>query len=148
MPSLQMIFSGFFHSNFIWRFHVSRMPATFLAKLILLTLITLTILVKSMNYEAPHYVVFSILLSLPFPYVSKIPPFWNSIFRSNIKQTELQLSTSSSSDFKHIPRPHKTCLISSSCYCFRAMTLTIPCRCEMNVITVCIQINKTEWTTK
>jgi hypothetical protein len=51
------------------------MPATFLAKLILLTLITLTILVKSMNYEDPHYVVFAIPLSLPLPYVSNILPF-------------------------------------------------------------------------
>jgi hypothetical protein len=51
------------------------MPSTFLVKLILLTLITLTILVKSMNYGAPHYVVFSIPLSLPLPYVSNILPF-------------------------------------------------------------------------
>lgn len=131
----------FFQSN-------SRMPATFLAKLILLTLITLTILVKSTNYEAPHYVVFSILLSLRLPHVQISSPSQLSIFRSHIKQINVQLSTSSSSDFEHIPRPHKTSIILSPCYCFRAMTLTKTCRCEMNVITVCTQITKTEWTTK
>jgi len=68
-----------------------------------------------------------------------------SIFRSNTKQIKLKLSTSSSSDFKDIPRPHKACVMSSSCYCFTAMTLTMICRCETNVITVCTQINKSEW---
>jgi hypothetical protein len=64
----------FVHSNSIRRFPVSRVSATFLAKLILLTLITLTILVISTNYEAPHYLNFSILLSLPLPYVQISSP--------------------------------------------------------------------------
>jgi hypothetical protein len=66
-----------------------RIPATFLAKLILLTLITLTILVKSMNYEAPHYVVFSIPLSLPLPYVSNILPFFNIHFPFEYKTDKI-----------------------------------------------------------
>jgi len=65
------------------------MPATFLAKLILLTLIILTILVKSMNYEASHYVVFSILLSLPLPYVSNILPVLNIPFPSQHKTDKI-----------------------------------------------------------
>jgi len=65
------------------------MPATFLAKLILLTLITLTILVKSMNYEAPRYVVFSIPLLLPLPYVSNTFPFSNIHFLFQYKTDKI-----------------------------------------------------------
>jgi hypothetical protein len=89
-PGLPLDFPSGFQSKLLLAFVVSTRSATYLADLILLRLITL--LMKSTNYEAPHYVLFfhsavtsSLLIQVAVHFSTCHRTSSNSLSRSKIK---------------------------------------------------------------